>query len=201
MGWMCSWVAVQGVAKGEVLDALGVVETDRKVQPGSRSVPLSLAERPGGWLILFSEDFDWVDRDRVRDLSRFGLAVGCQFEDKIEMTSMACAARGGEELWHVFHVNDPIYRLDVSGDPPRELAAIRDQLFREQEEDGGEDSAADFVHDIPLELAKAVCGYRADEDEMAFVGLKPAHEAGGAEEPSRTSLLWKLLAPFRPGRL
>jgi hypothetical protein len=159
-------------------------------------VPLSLAERPGGWLILFSEDFGWADRDRVLELSRFGLTVGCQFEDKVEMTSMACAARGGEELWRVFHVNDPLYRLDVSGDPPSELAAIRDQLFREQEEDGGQESSADFVHDIPLELAKVVCGYRADEDESVFVGLRKSQGSSSAAGPERTSLLTKLLAPF-----
>jgi hypothetical protein len=197
---MCSWVAVQGAAKAEVLDALGLVETAEEVLPGSRSVPLSCAERPGGWLILFSEDFDWADRGRVLELSRFGLTVGCQFEDKVEMTSVACAARNGEELWRVFHANDPKHRLDVSGEPPREFTEIRDRLFREQEEDGGEDSGVDFIHDIPLEVAKVACGFRADEDESVFAGLKRAAGSPGAEGAERPGFLARLLAPFSVDR-
>ena len=199
MGWMCSWVAVQGAAKSELLDALRLVETGEPVEPGSRSSGMSCAERPGGWLILFSEDFDWADRDRVLELSRFGLTVGCQFEDKVEMTSVACAARNGEELWRVFHINDPIYRLDVSGDPPGEFASIRDKLFREQEEDGGEESDADFIHDIPLEVAKAVCGYRADEDESPFIGLMRIDGSADAGGRRKVGLLGILLSPFGPG--
>ncbi|MDB5425828.1 MAG: hypothetical protein JWQ29_3244 [Phenylobacterium sp.] len=196
MGWMCSWVAVQGAAKSELLDALSLIETGEAVEPGSRSARMSCAERPGGWLILFSEDFDWAGRDRVLELSRFGLVVGCQFEDKVEMTSIARAARNGEELWRVSHINDPKYRLDVSGEPPTELASIRERLFREQDEDGGEGSSVDFIHDIPLEVAKAVCGYRADEDQSVFAGLKSITGSPSAEGSKSTGLLARLLAPF-----
>jgi hypothetical protein len=199
MGWMCSWVAVQGAVKSDVLQALGVVETGRQVQPGSRSVPLSCAERPGGWLVVFSEDFGWADRDRILALSRFGLTVGCQFEDKVEMESVASAARLGEELWRVSHLNGPLYRLDVVGAPPSEFTAIRDALFRQQDEDGGEDSAADFIHDIPLELAKAACGYRADEDESSFMALKRIHGETGLGERRKLGLLAKLLSPLGAG--
>jgi hypothetical protein len=176
MGWMCSWVAIQGADKSAVFEHLGVAETAELVDPGSRVAPFSCAER-GGWLIVFSEKFDWGDRKRTAELSRFGLAVGCQFEDKVEMTSVACAARGGVELWCVSHINDPIYRLDVSGEPPAELAAIRERLIAEQDAEGGEESSVDFIHEIPLEVAKAACGYRADEVEDAFRALEPTRRA------------------------
>lgn len=204
MGWMCSWVAVQGVAKGDVLAVLDLVETGEQVEPGSRRRGLSCLERPNGWTVVFSEDFDWADRKRVLDLSRLGLVIGCQFEDKVEMTSIASAARDGVELWRVAHVNNPIYRLDVSGDPPVELAAIRDRFFREQDEDGGEKSSADYVHDVPLEVAKAACGYRADDEEALFAALQPAGKATAkaspagttAEAPVRRGLLGGLLGLF-----
>lgn len=200
MGWMCSWLAVQGAVKAEILDALGLTVTGRQIEPGSGTAFLSCAERPEGWLVLFSDDFDWADRDQVLEMSRFGLTVGCQFEDKVEMTSVARAARHGEELWRVSHVNNPRQQLDISGEPPSELAAIRDRLFREQEEAGGENSGVDFIHEIPLEVARAVCGYRADEDEMLFSGL--ARAGGSAEDVGlrKVGLLGKLLSPFRVGR-
>lgn len=195
MGWMCSWVAVKGAAKSELLGALDLVETGEEVEPGSRAAPMCCAERPDGWVVLFSEDFDWADRKRVLELSHLGLTVGCQFEDKVEMTSVASAAQDGVELWRVFHVNNPKSRLDVTGDPPLEFTAIRDQLFREQDEDDADDT--DYIHDVPLELAKAVCGYRADEDESVFVGVRSAKGGPGESSSPRPSLLGMIFASFR----
>jgi hypothetical protein len=149
VGWMCSWIAVKDASKNELLAALDLIETGQQVQAGLGLAPMCCAARPDGWVVLFSKDFYWADREQVLDLSRFGLTVGCQFEDKVEMASSACAAQGGVELWRVSHVNDPTYRLDVSGDPPAELSEIRDRLFREQDEDGGEESSVDFIHAIP----------------------------------------------------
>ena len=204
MGWMCSWVAVQGVAKGEILEALDLVETGEQVEPGSRRRGLSCLERPNGWTVVFSEDFDWANSKRVLDLSRLGLVVGCQFEDKVKMTSIASAAKDGVELWRVAHVNDPVYRLDVSGEPPAELAAIRDRCFREQDEDGGAKSSVDYVTEIPIEVAKAACGYRTDDEEAVFAALESAGKvtakastAGtAAEAPAGRGLLAGLLGLF-----
>ena len=181
MGWSCSWVAVKGAAADEVLAALDLVETGQEALPGSRSAPMCYRVRPDGWLVLFSEDFDWGERARVLELSRFGMTVGCQFEDKVEMTSVATCAEAGVELWRVFHVNDPLYRLDVSGEPPAAYAAIRDAHIREQDEDGGEDSNADFIHDSPLELAKAagiLCGRAGTSDPVDALVVASAARRG-----------------------
>ena len=110
------------------------------------------------------------------------------------MTNSVCAARAGAELWRVFHDNEhSIYRLDVTGEPPAELAEIRDRLFREQERDGGKDSDTDFVHDIPFELAQVFCGYRHDEDESTFIGLRSLGAAGSIEAKSGSGFLGRLL--------
>lgn len=84
------------------------------------------------------------------------------------------------------------------GDPTAQFSAIRDSHFREQDEDGGENSSTDFIHDVPLELAKAVCGYRADEDEeTVFFALERAIGGSSDRPASGMSFLDKLLAPFR----
>jgi hypothetical protein len=198
MGWSSSWVAVRGANKGELLASLGFEESGQEVAPGTRAAPFCCAQLERGWLVVFNEDFDWASAARVRQLSQFGLAVGCQFEDRVMMTSAACAARDGVELWRVFHDNEAsIYRLDVTGEPPAELAAIRDRLFKEQGAAGGDSSSTDYVHDVPIELAKAVCGYRHDDDDAAFVGLR--RTGASAVNPSRRlTFLQKVLAPLRP---
>ena len=176
MGWMCSWVAVEGADKEEVIKALDFVETGEEVLPGERNrdSPFSYMERDNGWIVVFGNGFEWAGTDRVVGLSRLGLTLGCQFEDKVEMTSVVCAAKDGVVLWRVYH--DATLKgdkLQVSGNPPEEYADIRDQMLREQAE---RTANVDYIFEIPLELAKAVCGYRTDDEPEPFHGLRPADE-------------------------
>jgi hypothetical protein len=198
MGWMASWVAVQGAAKADVLAALKLVESDEAVLPGEMGKGFCLGLRPDGWLVIFSHDFEWGDPARVVEFSRLGIAVGLQFEDKVEMTATAAAAIEGAEIWRVHHHNDPIWRLDVTGAPPPELAEIKARAFKEQKDEGGEEADADFIHEIPLEIAKAACGFRVDEDEQTeFFRLKPEGRAAGAsvaERPARRGFLARLFS-------
>jgi hypothetical protein len=209
MGLMCSWIAVKGVSKDALLQAVGMVETDKdwQVEPACREVNFSYKERADGWTVIVAEDFDWASRERIIELSRLGPTVGCQFEDKVEMTSIATGAQDGAELWRVFHVCEEKRsdRLDVSGDPPPQFAESRDRLFREQEEDEG----VDFIHDIPLEVAKAACGYRLDDELEPFRALKPVgaeddaahygdlHRSVYGARPSGPGLLSSLFGIFR----
>lgn len=173
MGYMCSYIAVKGVATATLLEAVGLEPTASPLQvlPCTREVNFCYRERPNGWTVLFSEDIEWASPERILALSHLGPAVGCQFEDKVEMTSLAIGADRGVELWRVFHNSRPEHLLDVSGDPPADLPAIRDRYSKEQEEEPD----ADFMHEIPMALMQAVCGYRPDEDmdEEMFLALKP----------------------------
>jgi hypothetical protein len=194
MGWSCSWAAVQGADKAQVLGRLGFVETTTEVEPGSRGAKWSLSPFAGDWLIIFSEDFDWGGPDRVLELSRFGPAVGLQFEDKVEMASIACAAKDGAEVWRVSHRNsdDDEEQLVVTGNPPAALSDIRKPLeLEQQDEDGG----TDYLHDIPIEVAKSVFGYRADDWEPPFVALQ---KVGAATEERPSGGFFKRL--FGGGR-
>jgi len=192
MGWFSSWIATQGGEAGELLEHLGLEETGVEVFPPDGK--FSWAQFPNQWIVVFSQDFDWGNPDRVRELSRIGLTLGCQFEDKVEMTSLLFAARDGEELWRVFHnAVGSTYRLDVTGEPPSELWAIRDRIFQEQDSNGGETAGVDYIHDIPFELAKVVCGYRHDEDETPFKELRRARDAGRDQGRRKSGLLGRLL--------
>jgi len=150
-------------------------------------------------MVVFSERFDWADRPRTLDLSKLGLVVSCQFEDKVMMASVARCARAGAELWSIAHDNETsIYRLDITGEPPAEFETSRKRLFEEQAAAGGEDSSTDYIHDVPLEVAHAICGYRHDKEQAAFTVLKAMRRSPGQTPDRRPSLLDKILAPLKP---
>ncbi len=178
MGWMCSWVGVQGATRSAVLARLGFEETGPAVIPGVRDAAFSAGD-VGDWIIVFSETFDWGSPEQALSLSDLGLTVSLQFEDKVEMTSVACGARDGVELWRVSHVNDVGRELVAAGEMPPEFDDIRDRLMREQ---AGDDGSCDYLHDIPIEVAKSVTGYRTDDWEPPFAALK---RIGEAAEPAR----------------
>lgn len=176
MGLMCSWIAVKGAPLAVLLEAIGLATLDQpeEVFPGTRAVNFSYLEKPDGWIVIASEDIDWASNKRILELSRLGLTVGCEQEDKVEMESVATGAENGVELWRVYHNADPKKGLlEVRGAPPPEFVEIRDRLLKEQADNGGDEAGVDFLHDIPLDLAKAVCGYRLDDEEAAFWPLKP----------------------------
>jgi hypothetical protein len=56
------------------------------------------------------------------------------------------------------------YHLQVDGQAPPYLAAIRQRLTSEQDGSGGEKSDTDYIYDIPAELARELTGYRHDQD-------------------------------------
>ncbi len=165
MGFSCCWIAVEA-GKQKVLDALGLAETEQTMMPGAGRPKMSCRETPAGWTIVFNESFNWATPERVSALSHLGLAVACRFEDKAEMQSCAWAARDGVELWRVFHDSaKSIFRLDVTGDPPPQFVAIREGAVSRQVAEGGEEASVDFIHEVPLELAHSICGFRPDECE------------------------------------
>jgi len=196
MGVMCSWIAVQSGSKADILAALNLSETGEEVLPGEERTLLSCCAFPGDWLVVFSEDFDWATSEQTAELSRFGLALGCQYEDEVEMTSAIWAMRDGAELWRVFHDNtQSTYRLDVTGDPPAALAAIRDRYVREQDTAGGEDAGVDYIGEIAQDLSKALCGFRMYKGDDVFNELRPPGMA------SSVSVARAAQAPRRPGLL
>lgn len=192
MGLMCSWVAIQTQARADVLDHLGMIETDMLVEPASRRGQMSVHQHDNGWLYVFTNDFDWADQARVLDLSRFGMTLGVQVEDKVDMACIVCAADGGRELWSVGHVNKPGQELTISGNPPEALGPIRSKY----EALHTAENSADYLCEIPLQLARVVSGYRVDEDPIDFNALV-SPRAAPAAVAGRGGLLSRIVSAFR----
>jgi hypothetical protein len=172
-------MGVSGLSKKLVLGRLGLRETGETTSEPDFEV--CCFRHPSGWFIVQGPE-DFVSRDQLARVSKGGEAVGC-YESETVMVSEAYGFRDGLEVWSVLH--DPDRRgtpLEVQGDPPAELAGIHDDLMRRQ---AGE-SDVDYLFEAPIDLTKAVCGYRWDEvqpEGTEFMMLEPWGAATVRREP------------------
>lgn len=191
-------VSVQSGDRAAVLDVLGLYETGARLASDDlppRGGLWAVSTTPDGWIHIVG-DFWRADDWRLRDLSAHGLVVVSSVEEHV-MVSDAKAYAGGAELWFVAHdpENDPEHdpqHLEARGELPPAFSGIRDHYLALS---GGEDDDVDHIIEVPLELAKAVCGLRpdfmieADSPEMVFQVVKRNPEAlavaRAANRPSR----------------
>ena len=160
MGFKISWVGFHGLTKSEVLKIVGAVDTG--VIDEANEAPFSGATIPGGWFILFSNDFGFVSKELLKSLSAKGTVVACQVHEGI-MVSAAYGYERGAERWALMHNSENGIRdLSVSGLPPPAFQQIRDRLSQEQEADGGESASVDYFFDIPVDTAESLCAYKHD---------------------------------------
>jgi hypothetical protein len=170
-----SWVAIKGADLDAVLQRFGLTQTGQVDYRADAD--LAAAETPG-WVVVTAHAFDYVE-GRLGALSTDAEVVTGQCSDVV----MYSAARGytaGSQTWSVVH--DPAAgpnSLAVEGSPPAEFVAIRDRLMSQQAERGGD--AVDYVYEVPMVLAAALCGY--------------SPEAGVAPET-----VLKVVEPLRSGK-
>jgi hypothetical protein len=196
VGFSNSFIATKGVAKERLLEQLGLVETD---VVGDVDIALSgfgLSERPGGWLLMACKDFEFPHKAPLAVISESGEVVCAAIEEHV-MVSEATAFSGGHRTWRVQH--DPergIYDLQVEGDPPAVFATLREEMFAQQDREGGEKADVDLIFDIPPKLAAGLCGFEFGTSEGEFVQLvkarKPKTRAGPAE-PGKPGFFARLL--------
>ena len=171
MGFSVSWMAFKGVPKPEVLAVLGLRETGVLIEFPEE--PFQTAVLPDGWTVVFANDVMFAASDRLRELSRGYVVVGCMVEEHAMVSMSACYAHG-QEVWQVVHDDASTPPgLAVSGQPPLALADIRERLAPVR------DDSVSYGFDIPIELAEAVCGYRYDTSryswgELTYVVAEPA---------------------------
>ena len=156
MGFRMWWIGFVGKGKTSALEMVGLKDTGEPDE--LYEAPFSGAEIPGGWFILFANDFLFVSRERLARLSVDCCIVACQVHEGT-MVSAAYGYERGNRVWELAHnAQQGIYDLSVSGSPPSSFEAIRQRLMQKQETTVDDD--VDFIFDIPVEVAAAVCKYR-----------------------------------------
>jgi hypothetical protein len=120
--------------------------------------PFSAAELPTGWSVLWANDFLFVSEDRLAALSTNNEIVACQVYETVNFTA-AYAYLNGAYQWSILHAGDEdVWNLDVAGALPSAFERVRKGLTDAQ----AADPDVDYISDVPLETAQAICGYRHD---------------------------------------
>ena len=162
MGYSVCWVAVRGKTREQVLADLRLKPTgEREEIP---EAPLTGAELPGGWKLVFADGFDQGIRS-AESLARLsaGAEVIVSAVEEHAMHSLAAGWKDGGCLWSITHESrQGAMHLDIQGNPPAESVEIRNRLEQEQREQGG--TVVDRIIDVPVEVARAVTGFRYDAD-------------------------------------
>jgi hypothetical protein len=166
MGFGGSWMAVR-CAREAALAALGL-EAERPVD----DIParLSVADLPEGWTLFLSSDMDEALEDRMVELSRLGPAVGCAMEEHV-MFHEARGFIGGREVWRITRDSEEgDDHLQASGEVPAHFESIRQAAIARQRERND----ADYLFDVPADVAKAICGFKFGDDrpEGGFTELR-----------------------------
>ncbi len=158
MGFSLSWLAVRGKDAEAVRRQLGVSGTgEHEDVPDS---PLLGAELPTGWYLVVANHSVVEETEPVSELSTGGEVVTCFVEEHV-MYSRASGWKDGKRLWSITHDSQHgIDHLEAEGDPPAQFIPVRDRLTAKQISRGD----ADFIFDIPVEVAHALTGFRHDRD-------------------------------------
>lgn len=217
MGWSLSWTAVRGKPPEAVLEAHGLRPTGAAWDLPDRRHPFAWAALDGGWVLVVSSpsgaldaeaartgkglfklrawhDPRFMDESEASDPFLASLSAGCEvvccFLEEHVMVSRAAGWKDGDRLWSVLHdgQEDDVGDLQVVGAPPPELATIEAAARAEQR---ATPEGVDFVFDVPVDLAKALTGFRHDELEREYELLEPVPERD-ATPGRRPSLLARL---------
>ena len=163
MGIRAAWLAVRGLPKAEVLQRLGLVETENTA--GWIDFALSCVERPGGWTVVLMDLGDLPERPVLEALSEAGEVLTCEISETV-MVGEAQGFAGGRRLWRVLHDGGfkGVDHLQVDGAPPAEWEPIKVRLTALQDDDRSD--MTDYLFEAPAALVFALCGFRADGTDM-----------------------------------
>jgi len=170
MGVSLSFLAVKGRTPEAIHRALDLTDTGTVAgewdypRPAVRGATL-----PDGWYLVLLKDADhrFVMEDEIpARLSQGFEVVACRLSEGV-MASDCLAWQDGTKLWEVEHVpdEDDVNHLVVEGTPPPAFEAIAARFRDQQAEEDRENSEmpVDYIWEIPIELANALCRYRHDE--------------------------------------
>ena len=173
MGYSISWLAAKTDDLDRLCDIVGVTPTDASDEwLESEFVGSGLQ---GGWYLLQAQgcDHPMISTESLSKISTLGEAIACSVEEHV-MVSVAESWNRGTRRWCIDHnAQEGVFDLTVSGHPPPHYEEIKLDYITQQRAEGGDDAEVDLIFEIPLQLAKTICGYKHDEDPTLWVPPGP----------------------------
>lgn len=159
MGFKISWLAFSGKNKDDILASMGLVDTG--VIDEANESPISVAEFPGDWTIIFLNPFlhPLTEEASLSELSKHCTVLAGQVHEGI-MYCSATQYKNGKMIWSVAHdAQEDLYHLETEGTLPSMYDDVRERLKQEQDAAGGETAPVDCMFNVPVDLAKSICGF------------------------------------------
>jgi hypothetical protein len=184
-------MAVRGADKAALLERFGWRECGSASD--EMNARIACAVMKDGWVVIASADHALDLRDLLPTASTFGFALGCEVTEQV-MYSRLQAWSDGQQVWSVTHdpERDP-KGVEVEGDAPAELQAIRSELSALQAADG----EVDYLFEAPVQLAERLCGYELgqslDQDWIVLCGAGERAESGPRKASLRDALRAEIL--------
>jgi hypothetical protein len=163
MGFAITWCAVREEAADQLLAHLGLSATgETQEYPEAK---FSTARLKTGWRLIWSNTYDCpVLTKKLPTFSGGNEIVLCQIEEHV-MASSAELWVGGERKWWVSHEGeDGPKGLETEGKLPQCFASIRENMEGTQLAEGGDEADVDYIFEIPLEVARALVGFKHDDN-------------------------------------
>jgi hypothetical protein len=157
MGFKISWLGFSGKGRDEVLAALHL--TDTGIVEEVPECAISIASVPNDWTIVWFNRFDhpFAEDASLRLFSQGCTVIAVHVHEGI-MFSCVELYRNGAPIWSVAHnAQEHMDDLQTEGTLPEMFAEIRARLTARQDNE-----SADYIFDIPIEMARALCGFRHD---------------------------------------
>lgn len=186
MGISLTWVAVEALPADEALLRLSLVKTSKDcLYPFKGVASHSL---PDDWFLVAAHRCDHriANTASMSALSKGCRAVACAIEEHVNFAS-AELWQDGARVWHVQHQGDEDNEnISSQGQLPQRFR----ELLATVEPEDSENLDGHFHMDIPLILAKELCGFRHDESNPDFDNT-PCEELAELKTKSRWWKPWK----------
>ena len=165
MGFSLSWLAIKGKSPEVILNALALEKTGkREAIPESPIVSTLL---PTGWFLIVANraEHRLISEKIITPLSNDCEIITSDTEDHV-MVSRIFGWENGKITWSVVHDGSEgdCEHLKITGTPPEILHEVKIRMEFEQKKSKEQSIEVDYFSDIPVELGKALIGYRHDED-------------------------------------
>lgn len=173
MGFSISWLAVKTDDPDRLFEIAGVAPTSEADE--SLESEISGSGLQGGWYFLEARGCEHriISNDSLSKISALGETIACSVEEHV-MVSTAEGWNNGTRCWSIVHdAQEGIFDLSSSGDLPADYDLIRSDYVAQQNAAGGDDADVDFVFEIPLQVAKRICGFKHDEGSAPWVAPGP----------------------------
>lgn len=165
MSSVIQWIAVRGIGEREILERAKFVKTEQADEPLRYGGPLE-----NGWYVVAEERYeaDLGDERLLRDISRDCAVLFCNVVESVCFSAVAYYENGAL-VWQVEHEGDGNkHHIATTGTPPPQFAAMRLAALAAQKKEDDAGEAVDMVFDLPIDLARSVCGFHHAECGVGF---------------------------------